>query len=318
MPAALTGRPIDVAQPTPCGRPRGRVHQEAERDIVRHSVRITAGTGRFFKMTRAAWRGVLAALTMIVVAGQNPVHAASTTTATSSQTMSLTVPAYFDPVGKGLGLWNDLATTASKVSTTVILNPNSGPGKTIDISYTVAIAKVHAAGGKVIGYVSTQYGKRSLSNVATDINTYLSFYKVDGIFVDEMTSDGTTAHIQYYQSVYNYIKGMSPSLSVMANPGTDMAEQYVTLPTADQFVTFEDTAKKYAKYTQPKWQANYPASRFVHMVISAAAADMPAIVSSAATHHAGSVFVTSAGMPNPYKNLGTYWSDLVVKVSGMK
>ncbi|WP_347558457.1 spherulation-specific family 4 protein [Robbsia sp. KACC 23696] len=300
-------------------------------DVVRHSGTTVpraralrclidyAGHGMLRRIASRVSRYVgMSSLAFMVIAGQSQAGAATTTVSVSPLVMPLTVPAYFDPVGKGLGLWNDLATTATKVATTVILNPNSGPGKSIDASYTAAIAKVHAAGGKVIGYVSTSYGKRSLSTVATDINTYLSYYKVDGFFIDEMTSDGTTAHIQYYQSVYNYIKGMSPKLSVMANPGTDMAEQYVTLPTADQFVTFEDTAKKYAKYTPPKWQANYPAGRFVHMVIGATAAEMPAIVLFAATHHAGSLFVTSTGMPNPYKNLGTYWNDLVAKVLNVK
>jgi hypothetical protein len=282
-------------------------------DAVRISTQSARATGLRRAMSTGLARCVgIVGLAIAVLAGQSQASAATPTL------MSLTVPAYFDPQGKGLALWNDLATTASKVTTTVILNPNSGPGKSIDLTYTAAIAKVHAAGGKVIAYVSTSYGKRSLSNVATDINTYLSFYKVDGFFVDEMTADGTTAHIQYYQSVYNYIKGMSPTLSVMANPGTDMVEQYASLPTADQFVTFEDSAKRYAKYTPAKWQANYPANRFVHMVIGASAADMPNIVTYAATHHAGSLFVTSSGMPNPYKNLGTYWSDFVAKVMSIK
>ena len=41
----------------------------------------------------------------------------------------LTVPAYFDPVGKGASLWSDLATTAAKVPATVIhtrICPRSG------------------------------------------------------------------------------------------------------------------------------------------------------------------------------------------------
>ena len=289
-------------------------------DVVRNFTPSARRATLFRTLSTGAARcAAVLGFAMAVVAGQSQASAAAVVApSTSTSLMSLTVPAYFDPQGKGLALWNDLAATASKVATTVILNPNSGPGKFVDLTYPIAIAKIHAAGGKVIGYVSTSYGKRSLSNVATDINTYLSYYKVDGFFIDEMTSDGSTAHIQYYQSVYNYIKGMSPKLSVMANPGTDMVEQYASLPTADQFVTFEDTAKRYTKYTPAKWQANYPANRFVHMVIGASAADMPAIVSYAATHRAGSVFVTSSGMPNPYKNLGTYWSDLVAKVMSVK
>ncbi|BCZ81386.1 hypothetical protein PTKU64_50610 [Paraburkholderia terrae] len=232
--------------------------------------------------------------------------------------LPLTVPAYFDPVGKGAGYWNDLATTAAKVPTTVILNPDSGPGTNADAAYIAAIAKVHAAGGRVIGYVSTSYAKRSLSAVVTDINRYIALYKIDGFFIDEMTSDSVTSHIQFYQSVYNYIKGLLPAYSVMGNPGANIPELYASLPTADQFVVFEDSAKRYASYAPAKWQASYPAKRFAHMVYGATEAQMPGIVSYATMHGAGSVFVTSTGLPNPYKNLPAWWSQLVSSVLAIR
>lgn len=133
---------------------------------------------------------------------------------------SLLVPAYIYPSGSGGDAWTTLATTAQKVATTVILNPSSGPGSAQDANYVAAIAQIHAAGGKVIGYVSSAYATRSLSAVVQDISTYLSFYSVDGFFIDEMTSDSDTTHIQYYQSVYNYIKGLSSAYAVTGNPGT--------------------------------------------------------------------------------------------------
>ena len=222
----------------------------------------------------------------------------------------LVVPAYFDPYDAGLTQWNTLATTARSVPTTVILNPDSGPGKTADAQYVAAIARVRAAGGKVIGYVSTSYGKRSLSAVVKDINTYLAFYKIDGFFIDEMTADSKIAHIQYYQSVYNYIKGLTPAsaaLSVTGNPGTSMPELYASLPVADRFVVFEDNAKHYAKYVPAAWQASYPRSRFVHMVIGVAAAQEAGLVKDASGRGAGGVYVTSGGMPNPYAALPKYW-----------
>lgn len=133
---------------------------------------------------------------------------------------SLLVPAYIYPSGSGGDAWTTLAATAQKVATTVILNPSSGPGSAQDANYVAAIAQIHAAGGKVIGYVSSAYATRSLSAVVQDISTYLSFYSVDGFFIDEMTSDSDTTHIQYYQSVYNYIKGLSSAYAVTGNPGT--------------------------------------------------------------------------------------------------
>jgi hypothetical protein len=270
----------------------------------------SVGTRAFQSLRRIAW---LALAPLAIAFHANTANAADTAPA-----ITLTVPAYFTATGQGATGWTDLAAASAELPTTAILNPDSGPGKTAEATYTAAIEKVHAAGGHVIGYVYSSYAKRSLSAVISDINTYVSLYKVDGFFIDEMTSDSTTSHIQYYQSIYNYIKGLSASYSVMANPGTNIPELYASLPTADQFVVFEDTAKQYASYQPEAWQAGYPASRFVHMVYSAPAAQLADIVLYASTHGAGSVYVTSLGLPNPYANLPSYWSQLVSDALAVK
>lgn len=256
-------------------------------------IRLTGRTGRLLKQAR-----LLACALAVCTHG---------TAFAGSAAINLVVPSYFNATSS-VANWNTLATTARTVPTTAILNPNSGPGIKEDPNYAAAVAKVRAAGGKVLGYVSTSYGKRSLSAVVTDINTYVSLYKVDGFFIDEMTSDSNMSHIQFYQSIYNYIKGLNASYAVTANPGTNIPELYASLPTADQFVVFESSAKAYVSYKPMSWQAAYPKSRFVHMVYGASAAQLPGILQYATTHGAGAAFVTSLGQSNPYKALPPYWS----------
>lgn len=94
---------------------------------------------------------------------------------------SVVIPSYFNATSS-VSNWNSLTATARKVPTTAILNPNSGPGIKEDVAYAAAVTRLHAAGGKVIGYVSTSYAKRSLSAVVADINAYVTLYKVDGFF----------------------------------------------------------------------------------------------------------------------------------------
>ncbi|MFM0341468.1 spherulation-specific family 4 protein [Paraburkholderia fungorum] len=260
-------------------------------------VQFSARAGRLLK--KAGW---LACTLTVCVHG--------TAFAGSSTAVGLVVPSYFNATSS-VANWNTLTTTARKVPTTAILNPNSGPGTKADPNYVAAVAKLRAAGGKVLGYVSTSYGKRSLSAVVTDINAYVSLYKVDGFFIDEMTDDSTLSHIQFYQSIYNYIKGLNAAYSVTANPGTNIPELYASLPTADQFVVFESTAKSYASYKPMSWQAGYPKKRFVHMVYNATATQLPGIVQYATKHGAGAVYVTSLAGSNPYKALPTYWNDEV-------
>jgi hypothetical protein len=42
----------------------------------------------------------------------------------------------------------------------VVVNPASGPGKAADANYTKAIDRLRGAGCVVLGYVTTNYGKR--------------------------------------------------------------------------------------------------------------------------------------------------------------
>jgi hypothetical protein len=224
--------------------------------------------------------------------------------------LDLLVPAYFYPGGK-VNYWTQLAASAPHANVTAILNPASGPGASADANYTAAVTNVRVAGGKVIGYVSTRYAARPLGDVTADINTYAALYPVDGFFIDEMTNDADSAHLAFYQSVYNYIKALNPAYVVVGNPGTSTLETYASLPVADQLVVFEGSVKAYAKYVPSAWQSNYAKSRFAHIVYGAAKGDMGKDVSAAAARRAGAIFVTSDRLPNPYDTLPAYWANEV-------
>ena len=142
-----------------------------------------------------------------------------------SLALDIVVPAYIYPDVQGLKYWNQMVASASKVSLTVILNPNSGPGsyrprppdklcldaRAADVDPTLVglVKQLRAKGSKVIGYVYSQGGKRNLSKVYSDVDKYISYYPIDGIFVDEMSNDAKT--VGYYKSLYTYIKGKNPT-----------------------------------------------------------------------------------------------------------
>src|SRR3954454_10873476 len=93
----------------------------------------------------------------------------------------LLVPSYFYPAGPGDD-WSRMNAAASQVSLTAILNPASGPGTAVDSQYVAALSSLHSSGGNAIGYVSTSYGSRPIATVESDIDKYMSWYSVDGIF----------------------------------------------------------------------------------------------------------------------------------------
>jgi len=232
--------------------------------------------------------------------------------ASAVQAEELLVPAYFYPVVTRRGdFWGELAASAPKASITAILNPASGPGAAVDPTYVSAISRLQTAGGKVIGYVSSSYATRALSDVVADINKYVALYPVQGFFIDEMTNDTDITHVQFYQSIYNYIKGLNPQYAVVGNPGTSTAEIYASLPVADKLVVFEGSAASYASYLPSAWQASYGKGPFVHIVYGASKTQMTKIMNSAAAHGANNLFVTSDKLANPYDTLPSYWTDEV-------
>jgi hypothetical protein len=233
------------------------------------------------------------------------------TLAAGAAPLGIMVPAYFYP-GSGGGLWNALNTAAPRVPLVAIMNPGSGPGTSQDSNYVQALARLHQAGGKVTGYVHTSYAARPLADAESDVDLYLSFYAVDGFFIDEMTSDSDTNHLNYYAALYQYIKAKGPNYSVTGNPGTSTPEDYLTKPTADTLMTFEDNGTNYPGFTPPSWVTNHPASQFVHLPYAVTtAAIMSNFVGLAVSRNAGWVYITDDTLPNPYDTLPAYWTNEV-------
>ena len=93
-----------------------------------------------------------------------------------------------------------------------IVNPNSGPGTFRNPPYVEALRYCHRQGQQVIGYVSTDYATRPLAATLSDIAKYYRWYRVDGIFLDEMSNfptaraAGGRTVANYYSRVHDRIK----------------------------------------------------------------------------------------------------------------
>jgi hypothetical protein len=196
-----------------------------------------------------------------------------------------------------------------------IMNPADGPGRRFDPAYAAVVGEVRAAGGRVIGYVHTSYGKRDLAAVKKEVKDYARWYHLDGVFVDEMSSDGGRKHLRYYRQVDAYAHRLMPGGVVVGNPGVNPAEAYTAV--ADELVLFED-GSGYEAYAPPPWQAALPETRFANIAYGVAGADaMRADVGLAAGRHTGWVYVSDGTLPDPYQELPTYWDDLVGAVAGV-
>lgn len=133
----------------------------------------------------------------------------------------------------------DLKRRYETVPMWVILNPATGPGIAVDANYTKAIDRLQGAGCVVLGYVSTEYGKRDGGAVQNDVDHWRSMYpKTQGIFFDEMNYTDTDIGVQYQVALNQHAKakGFWPTV---ANPGADTPGRYFAADAADVIIIHE-------------------------------------------------------------------------------
>jgi hypothetical protein len=231
-------------------------------------------------------------------------------TGQAAEPMQLLVPAYFYPAGNGAKTWSMLTDAAKRADMIAILNPNSGPGAKADPTYVRIVNDFRAAGGTLYGYVTSSYGKRSPDEVMAEVAKYQQYYKIDGLFLDEM--DNTPKNLDSYREIARRLHEAIPGGKVIGNPGTSVPEAYVRDGAADVLVTFENDFKLDTESAPPAWASAYPSGRFariVHTVPDASA--FHAVLDRTKTRNFGYVFITDALMPNPYDRLPSWWNELV-------
>ncbi|MEI8341895.1 MAG: spherulation-specific family 4 protein [Verrucomicrobiota bacterium] len=205
-------------------------------------------------------------------------------------------------------IWDDIAAANATVPITAIINPANGPGVSGPNSdYVKGMADLTAGGVKMIGYVSTSYGTRTLSAIESDIDLWASsFPGVTGIFLDEESTD--PAKLAFYQTLHDYILAKPGLATVVANPGTNTPESFISGPTADTTVLFEN-GSGWGSYVTDSYVANYPRSSFAAVFYNlSTTAQMQAAVDLAQQRNFGYVFATDATGANPYDTLPTYWT----------
>ena len=216
------------------------------------------------------------------------------------------IPAYFSPEGSP-DPWHAMCEAAPSGST-VILNPDNGPVKKEAKVYAEPVRFCEEHGQRVIGYVYTKYGKRSLATVKKAIANYYSWYPaVEGIFLDEMAEAPSAKVETYYKELTAYVHEKGGF--VVGNPGDTAATSW-QLGAVDQVVTFEGSAATYATYSPAPWVLAARSQQIANIIFAAATtSQMEADCVKAAGENAGSVYVTNLPeKPDPYEALPSYWA----------
>lgn len=247
----------------------------------------------------------VAAIFSVVLYSAHPTHAATTSA------NKLIVPSYFYPdVWNTPNNWYTMC-DAMPAQSIAIMNPNSGPDTAKNSDYTTAVTHCQSENQNVIGYVHTSYGARSETDVKAEIDEYYSWYGVDGIFLDEMSSDASTQ--SYYSDIYAYIhaKGGSAHNLVVGNMGTYSTTDWAlsTGKVVDLLVTFEGSYADYQSIQAPAWTKNYASTDFAALVYGTSASELSSTCSSLNSQGPGITYryVTDDTLSNPWDTLASYW-----------
>jgi len=129
-----------------------------------------------------------------------------------------------------------------------------------------------------------------------------------------VTNDADVAHLAYYSELYQYIKSKKGAYLVVGNPGINTLSAYLTRPTFDALVTFENNTG-YQAYLPDAWTQKQPVTAFTHLCYDVTnAVTMTNYVQLAVKRNAGYIYVTDDRGSNPWDTLASYWKaevDLV-------
>jgi spherulation-specific family 4 protein len=183
----------------------------------------------------------------------------------------------------------------------LVINPANGPGADAVPAYRAAVLAAQRAGARVLGYVPTTYGERPVGDVVADIDRYTSWYRVDGIFLDEASRN--VGGLEYYAALGRHIRAAADRLVVL-NPGVVPAREYFHV--ADVVVTFEGPYADYgpAVKAMPDWVRDQPPEHIAHLVYDAS--HRQAMTAVRHPQDAGYVYVTSGSLPDPWRTVPPY------------
>jgi hypothetical protein len=185
-----------------------------------------------------------------------------------------------------------------------VVNPSNGPGGASSPDYAAGIAKLTAAGVKVIGYVHTSWGSRPAAELQAEMGQWKSWYpSVTGIFFDEMASQAGKE--SYYTGLTGYAKGNGFDFTI-GNPGQDTSATYVG--TEDVILIYENGGLP-SVAALGGWHASYPRTNFG--VIPYAVGSLDGSFVQAAKPYVAYIYLQSDSLPNPWDSVPPYLADLV-------
>jgi len=237
------------------------------------------------------------------------------------QVAGVIVPLYTRPSDVS---WKEVAQEKSLypfVPIIAIINPANGPGSGPNEQWTDGIKALRTSGIEVVGYVATGYGSLSIASVEAQVQNYSSWYKLDGIFFDEMASSNGTGNCpfsctmqQYYRALVVYSAGLGYRLTI-GNPGgtPDMSFNGIM----SVLVIYEGSGSAAVSEIKNFAQGNKSDYGYISIGVGFNSTEEKSY-----SNYVGWIYMTdyctgeSVNVCNPYDGLPSYFGSLVSSLSG--
>lgn len=224
-----------------------------------------------------------------------------TPTTTTPATTRMLIPLYTSPAN-----WGQVVNANVGNVIDVIINPNSGVGTSRLTSYVNGITSLRGARIGVFGYISTGYGSRNITAVKSEIDTWITWYAPDGIFLDEMWYTDDPMKLGYYGELYAYIN--QRGLKVVGNPGTMTTQSYLNV--TDSVCIFESSPSTvpYPIWAQP--------SKLCALMYGVSREQMISFVNETKGRF-GYIYATNDTLNNPWDSLPSYLAEQAALIAGL-
>lgn len=158
----------------------------------------------------------------------------TTTTSEETITQGLLFPLYIYPTSPASTTWGPLISIAEAyptMSIIAVINPDNGPGTSVDSNYTAGISALQAVGITCVGYVNTCNPPGTLLSSGT-IEGYIAEWKslypaITGIFFDNVYYN-SGANDSFYESLVTYCGTEGYSFTI-ANPGENVTDSELSI-----------------------------------------------------------------------------------------
>jgi len=251
-------------------------------------------------MTEQKTRTILGIFAILIIVTTPILTSSHPAFATSST--GVIVPLYSYPGS----YWNQLIQAKNahpSVPIVAIINPNNGPGSSIDSTYVSSVQQLQSAGIQVLGYVATGYGSNSQSSEESQVNSYINWYHVDGIFFDEMAN--WSGLETYYATLNNYVHNHGLKMTV-GNPGADTLSSYIG--TMDNLVIYENPGLP-TTTNLGGWHTSYAKTNFSYMAYGVSLPSLSYVTSTSS--YVSYIYITNDGGDNPYDTVPSYFGTEV-------